>query len=232
VNQAADRLTRIAGIVQALGGPDPLPGLCRATVPVLAVAGASLMMPVGEAPTPLAWSGAVSECLEDLQRTTGEGPCRDAHETGMSVSEPDLGGLDAGRWPGFAAPARLAGVAAIFSFPVRVGAARLGALTVHRPRPEVMSDQQDGDARAIAGIAATAILWFQAGAPDGAVGRELTSLVDHDAAVHQATGMVSAQLRVPLLDSYVRLRAHAFATSRPLTAVARDIVARRLRLEG
>jgi hypothetical protein len=84
----------------------------------------------------------------------------------------------------------------------------------------------------IAGIAATAILRFQAGAPAGTVGRELTGLVDHDAVVHQATGMASAQLEVPLAEASVRLRAHAFATGIPLTDVARDIVARRLRLEG
>jgi hypothetical protein len=232
VNDPAERLRRIAGVVQALGEPDPLPGLCRATVPVLAVSGASLMMSVGEVPTPLAWSGEVSEWLEDLQRATGQGPSRDAHDSGLPVSEPDLGRLDPDRWPGFAAPARQAGVAAIFSFPLRVGAARLGALTVHRPQPECMCDEQDWDGRAIAGIAATAILRFQAGAPPGTLGRELTSLVDQDAVVHQATGMVSAQLEVSLADASVRLRAHAFASGRPLADVARDIVARRLRLDG
>jgi hypothetical protein len=148
------------------------------------------------------------------------------------VWEPDLGRLAAGRWRGFAAPARQAGVAAIFAFPMRVGAARLGALTLHRSRPEEMSDEQGWDARAIAGIAATAILRFQAGAPGGAVGSELTGLVDQHAVVHQATGMVSAQLGVPLAEAAVRVRAHAFAAGRSLCDVARDIVARRRRLDG
>jgi len=232
VNAPAERLRRIAGVVRALSEPDPLPGLCRATVPVLAVSGASLMVSIGESPSPLAWSGKVSERLEDLQRATGGGPCRDAHETGRAVSEPDLGRLDPGRWPGFAAPARQAGVAAIFAFPMRVGAARIGALTVHRPWPEGMSDEQDGDARVIAGIAAAAILRFQAGAPEGTVGRELTSLADQDAVIHQATGMASVQLGIPLAEASIRLRAHAFAADRPLVDVARDIVARRLRLDG
>jgi hypothetical protein len=115
---------------------------------------------------------------------------------------------------------------------MRVGAARIGALTVHRSRPEGMSDDQDWDARAIAGIAAAAILRFQAGAPAGTVGCELTSFVDHDAVIHQATGMASAQLGIPLAEASVRLRAHAFAGDRPLADVARDIVARRLRLDG
>jgi hypothetical protein len=48
------------------------------------------------------------------------------------------------------------------------------------------------------------------------------------AEVHQATGMILAQLGVSAQDAFVRLRAHAFATRRPLVEVARDVVARRL----
>jgi hypothetical protein len=48
------------------------------------------------------------------------------------------------------------------------------------------------------------------------------------AEVHQATGMILAQLGVPAQDAFVRLRAHAFATCRPLGEVARDVVTRRL----
>ena len=48
------------------------------------------------------------------------------------------------------------------------------------------------------------------------------------AEVHQATGMILAQLGVPAQDAFVRLRAHAFATRRPLADIARDVVARRL----
>jgi hypothetical protein len=48
------------------------------------------------------------------------------------------------------------------------------------------------------------------------------------AEVHQATGMVLTQLGVSAQDAFVRLRAHAFATCRPLAEVARDVVAGRL----
>lgn len=226
------RLGRIAGVVRALSEPDPLPGLCRATVPVLAVAGASLMLSVDRAPSPLAWSSELSERLEDLQTTTGEGPCCDAHASGRPVSESDLGRLGPRRWPSFAPSARAAGAAAIFSFPLRIGAARLGALTVHRPLTREMSDREHSDARSIAEIAAAAILWFQAGAPQGAVGPELSGLMHQSAIVHQATGMVSEQLGITLADALLRLRAHAFSREHPLTDVARDIVARSLRLDS
>jgi hypothetical protein len=50
------------------------------------------------------------------------------------------------------------------------------------------------------------------------------------AEIHQATGMVSAQLDVGMAIALECLRAHASTTERPLADVAADVVARRLRL--
>jgi hypothetical protein len=47
--------------------------------------------------------------------------------------------------------------------------------------------------------------------------------------VHQATGMVLAQLRLPADDARLVIHGHAFATGRPVIEVAKDIVERRLR---
>jgi hypothetical protein len=43
--------------------------------------------------------------------------------------------------------------------------------------------------------------------------------------------MVVAQLAVPPSVAYLRLRAYAFAHDRALTAVARDVIERRLRFD-
>jgi hypothetical protein len=48
------------------------------------------------------------------------------------------------------------------------------------------------------------------------------------AGVHQATGMVSVQLGVDLVTAFLRLRTHAFSTGRRLSAVADDVVERKL----
>ena len=61
----------------------------------------------------------------------------------------------------------------------------------------------------------------------GRTGRGGTDCSDR-AEVHQATGMILAQLGIPAQDAFVRLRAYAFAHRRPLGDVARDVVARRL----
>jgi hypothetical protein len=50
--------------------------------------------------------------------------------------------------------------------------------------------------------------------------------------VSQATGMLVAQLGVEPAEALVRLRAHAYATNRSATDVARDILDRQLRLDA
>ena len=52
----------------------------------------------------------------------------------------------------------------------------------------------------------------------------------HGAEIDQATGMVTEQLGVGMAEAFVRLRAHAYAHDRRLGDLARDIVARRVRL--
>ena len=44
--------------------------------------------------------------------------------------------------------------------------------------------------------------------------------------------MLTVQLGVPVKEAFARLRAYAYAQDRRLADVARDIVARRLRLQG
>jgi AmiR/NasT family two-component response regulator len=81
----------------------------------------------------------------------------------------------------------------------------------------------------MATLAAQLILLIQSSAPPGTVAAELESASDFHHVVHQASGMVAAQLGEPVAEALVRLRAHAFARERPLIDVARDVVDRRLR---
>jgi hypothetical protein len=231
-DDSTGRRALIGALVAAANGDDPMAALCRACADGLGVSGASLMVMAGDDPSPLAWSGPVGERLEDLQHTLGEGPCIDAHGSGASVGEPDLRRPLRGRWPAFGPAAVAAGAVSVFSFPLRVGAVRLGALTLYGVAPGELTDAQHDEATAAADVAVHVILAAQSAAGEGRLGADLRMLVDGDAALHQASGMVSAQLGVGVGEALVRLRAHAFATGRPLEDVAADVVARRLRLEG
>jgi hypothetical protein len=224
------RLARILGMLAAGGPTASSTGLCSLAAAVVGVTGAGVMVEGGEQRAPLCSSGAAAATILDLCFTLGEGPGLDAHRHGAPVAEPDLAAPLRIRWPSFAPSALAAGVGAVFSFPLRVGGARLGALTLHGDRPGPLSDDQHADALVMAWVVMTAILAQQADAPPGALAHDLATLSDSRAEVHQACGMLSVQLEIGLTEAAVRLRAHAYAEDRPLAEVAREVVARRLRL--
>jgi GAF domain-containing protein len=95
----------------------------------------------------------------------GQGPCIEAYEEGRPVLEPNLTRPARPRWLGFTGPALDAGVRAVFGFPLRVGAVRLGALNLYRDRSGPLSDEQHADALVLADVAAELILMLQAHAP-------------------------------------------------------------------
>jgi hypothetical protein len=123
-------------------------------------------------------------------------------------------------------------VRAVFGFPLHVGAVRLGALNLYRDRPGPLTDDQHADALVMADVAAQAVLVLQANAPPGQLAAALEASSDFQYVVHQASGMVAAQLDVSVGQALVRLKAHAFGNERPLTEVARDVVARRMRFDA
>lgn len=166
----------------------------------------------------------------ELAARPGRGPCVDAYRHDRPVLEPDLANPGAPRWPAFTGPALDAGVRAIFAFPVGVGSARLGALSLCVDQPGALTDDQHADALVMATVAAESLLAMQAGGLPGGLATELEASANLHYVVHQAAGMVSAQLEVSVGEALVRLRAHSFGVERSLGAVAVDVVGRRLRL--
>jgi hypothetical protein len=226
------RLLRIlARLHDADGTGHPPARLCAVSADIMAMTGAGIMLMSGDvARGSVCSSDRVSSLIEDLQYTLGEGPCVDAYAQDRAVLEPELAGAGGRRWAAFSPPAVSAGAEAVFGFPMGVGAIRIGALNLYRDRPGPLDDEQYADGLVLAGVAARGVLAMQADAPPGVLGAELEVGPDFRFVVHQASGMVSAQLDVTLGEALVRMRAFAFAHDRPLAAVAEDIVARRLRL--
>ena len=225
------RLLRILTRLHDAEGASPAPArLCEVCADVMAMTGAGIMLMSGEVPRgSVCSSDRVSALIEDLQYTLGEGPCVDAYGQDQPVLEPDLAGAGNRRWVAFAPPAVSAGAGAVFGFPMRVGAIRIGALNVYRDHPGPLNDEQYADGVVLAGVAARAVLAMQGDALPGMLGAELEVGADFRFVVHQASGMVSVQLEVTVGEALVRMRAYAFAHDRPLATVAEDVVARRLR---
>jgi hypothetical protein len=179
---------------------------------------------------------ALSEHLAELQLTLGEGPSLDASASGGPVLASDLDTAQAAsRWPAFGPAAHAAGAAAIFAFPLRIGAIRAGVLSLHRAQPGPLTAAQLGDALILADTATLLLLDAQdqgtgGSAPGTGPGGQPGDLALHRAEIDQATGMLTEQLGTSIADAFVRLRAYAYVNDLRLTDVARDIVSRRLRL--
>src|SRR6266581_330782 len=228
---AGDRLRRVLAALSAGGDGWSSARLCRACQGIVGVNGAGVMLMSGDIPRgSLCTTDEVSQLIEELQYSLGEGPCVDAHQQDKVVAEPDLADPVRRRWPAFTPPALQAGVRAVFGFPLRAGTVRLGALNLYRDSPGPLTGDQHADALVVADVAARWVLQAQARAPPDTVAGELEAGADFHFAVHNAAGMVSVQEQISVTEALIRLRAFAFSSDRLLADVAEDVIARRLRL--
>jgi len=206
--------------------------ICQLSVRMLDVTGAGISMVTSAGNRGIVCAtDDISARIEDLQLTLGEGPCIDVAQFGAPVLVPDLNTPDdiaVERWPAFLEGAGAAGVRAVFAFPLRIGAINLGVLDVYRSEPGPLRDGQLRAALLAADAAALALLQLDT-ASDELFSDNLEVRATYQLQVHQATGIVQAQLGVPTEEAFLMLRARAFALGRPLVDVASDVVARRLR---
>ena len=179
---------------------------------------------------PLCVSNERMAALEDSQYTLGEGPCYDAFHAGRPVHAPRLDPIELMRWPSFVEVANEAGIGAAFAYPLAIKGARVGVLTLYQAAVGELSAAQNDDSIALSEVLTEMVLSLQDAAPVGELAAELEEAVTYRAEIHQAAGMVSIQLQMPVAEALVRIRAHAFSTSQSVGVVAADIVGRRLRL--
>lgn len=234
-------MTSIEGLLtEAIGrhrGSAAADRLCKACVAFLAVdaAAISLIFDGANAGT-LGASSDLAREYDELQFTSGEGPCLESVSTRAPVLTTDLAAdVEAGRWPAYG-PALLGyDIAGVFAMPVVVAGQYVGALDLYRQRSAALVGDDFAGALVAAELAEMPLLDLlaedlQAAAdnPASPAWAELHKITRDE--VSQATGMLVAQLEIEPAEALVRLRAHAFATNRSATDVAHDIVARRLRL--
>jgi hypothetical protein len=220
---------QLLAAVEGRRGVDAADRLCEACVDLFDIdaAAISLIFDGSNAGT-LGSSSPSARRYDELQFTLGEGPCLEAVSRRVPVLVIDLADPSDTRWPAYG-PAMLANdIRFVIAMPV---------LDLFRALPGRLNGDEFVGAVAAAEIAGIPLLDLMDGDMQAAAGEpgsdawvELNSL--SRAEVSQATGMLVAQLGVEPTEALVRLRAHAYATGRSATDVARDILDRRLRLEA
>jgi len=229
---------QLLAAVDGRRGVEAADRLCEACVVLFDIDAAAISLVFdGATSGTLGSSGEPARIYDELQFTLGEGPCLDSITVKGPILVADLADLDDARWPIYG-PAMLSHrIRGVFAMPVLVAGEHIGALDLFRAQPGDLGEDNLAGAIAAAELAGVPLLDLmnddlQAAVndPQSNAWPELHAL--SRAEVSQATGMLVAQLGVEPAEALVRLRAHAYATGRSSTDVARDILDRRLRLEA
>lgn len=204
-----------------LSAPDrelaPLPErLCAACVSVTGADGGAITVEyTGQERMTLFATDWVAGRLEDLQEVVGEGPGWDAHDEDEAVGGA-LGNTT--RWPTFV-PAAMQELGTIWvcAAPIRAAGGRIGVLTLYWAQVQ----EVDPDLSAVQFLAdVVGAAFYQS------TDKDLVERVPwfSRAVIHQAAGIIVAQLSVPVEDAMALLRAHAYASGKALNAVAEKIL--------
>ena len=228
---------QMAAAVESHRGTAAADRLCELCVELLDVDAAAISLIFdGTNSGTLGVSSAAARTFDEVQFTVGEGPCLQSVADRGPVLVPDLGEPGQVQWPMYTPVLLELDVRSVHALPIVLAGEYLGALDLFRHRTGPLSADQLVGALAAAALAELPLLDLlaedlqeTARDPDSTAWAELNSMFRVE--VNQATGMLVGQLDVDPGEALVRLRAHAYATGRSATAVARDILDRRLRLE-
>ncbi|WP_034609296.1 GAF and ANTAR domain-containing protein [Cellulomonas sp. URHD0024] len=216
-------LAQLARVIAANPADEPLAvRLCRACVEVLgAEGGAVTLASTSTERLTLTSSNGVSKQIEELQDVLGEGPGQDAYRSGHAVVT-DVDGLSDRSFPMFSDLAgQLAGPLTVWAIPMQPGGTTIGVITVYRRKGNLSYSLEDG--QFLADAIGAALL-----DDPGMYGLAPFAGWSDRAMVHQATGMVVAQLSIGPEDALAILRAHAFAEAVGLARIAAAVIDRRL----
>ena len=202
--------------------------LCGPFVGAVGVSGAvisTLGQPLGS--QTVCATNPVAARIDEIQIDLGEGPCWDALRSRLPVLEPDFQRSDGTTWPNAREAMRVLDIGAIYAFPLFVGNLSVGSVDLYSEASRPLSPQAVEDVMVLAAIASRHLLRRalddlendQDGIPDGPFSRR---------EMHQASGIVAAQLSIGVDDALLVLRGRAFSSGRSVGAVAADVVARRL----
>lgn len=206
--------------------------LCAPFLSVLPVGGAALSILAGSAgQSTVCASDDTAARLDELQFDLGEGPCWDAMSTRAPVLSPDLVADRAEVWPMFVRAiehdALGGGVRAVYAFPLFVGSLDIGALDLYSSSATPLEKSQVTDATTLASLASWQVLRRILADQPGLDDDDRPTMTNRRE-VHQATGMVLAQLGISADGAALLLRAHAFSSGRSVAEVANDVIERRL----
>lgn len=203
---------------------EALQRLCDATVEILPVTGAGVMLEDDHGV--LRFVAASDEpivAIERLQIELGEGPCLHAYASGEQVVVVDL--TTAGRFPSFGPKALELGLRGVFSFPMQHGDDRVGALNLYSRDRLEFAEEDRVAGQVLADIATVTLLNARELEQSHQLASQLQRALDTRIVIEQAKGVLAERHGIDVGAAFDRLRHAARSSNRRLADVARDVVA-------
>jgi hypothetical protein len=211
--------------------PDRLHQVCLAVSAGLDMSGAAVVLRAGDdSETLAASSDEASGAAAELEHTLGEGPSRDAFTRARPVLVGDLRSPVGATWVAYAAAVAQHGVRSVFAFPLHLGAARFGTLTMYGDAPQELSRLRTSRCLAMAELTTESLLTSSEEGTPGHLAPRIESAMSFRNEIYQAQGMAMVTLRTDLATALARMRAHAFEHDLSLLEVSLAIIAGRLTL--
>lgn len=190
---------------------------------VLDVAGAGVML-ADEAGSLrfCSTNNEVLRALEALQIDLNEGPCLLAYRSGEIVLADDL--REDRRFPAFGPRAVEVGMAAVFSFPMRLDQQVIGALNLYAETPAAFSAEQIEVGGVFADVATMYLLNARDIAQRNLLTRQLQHALDSRVLIEQAKGYVAALVGIEPAEAFELIRGYARRHQIRVRVVARAIL--------
>jgi GAF domain-containing protein len=224
-------LERFAGtLVDRYNLDDVLEQLGVDITEVLDVAGAGIMLADESGSLRFcSTSNEVLRKLEKLQIDLDEGPCLLAYRSGEIVLAEDL--RDDPRFPSFGTRAVEVGMAAVYSFPMRLDQQVIGALNLYAETAHAFSPDQIEVGGVFADVGTMYLLNARDIAQRDLLTSQLQHALDSRVLIEQAKGVVAERHGVDVETAFDILRRHARNHSRSLREVCQAVLGGTLPLE-
>jgi GAF domain-containing protein len=164
--------------------------------------------------------------LELFELQGAQGPCLDAFSTGRAVQASAADSR--ARWPVFAPHAVNAGFQMMCAVPLRLRTDVIGALNLFRATDRLFTDDEMDIAQAMGEMAAIGLIQERALRERSLLTENLQAALISRVVIEQAKGMLAEYLKMAVDDAFQLLRNYSRDRNLKLSAVARDVVDRRI----
>jgi GAF domain-containing protein len=225
-------LERFAGtLVDRFELDEVMAQLGRDIAEVLGAAGAGIMLADDEGRLRFcSTSNLVLGALEQLQIELDEGPCLLAYRSGSVVLAEDL--RDDDRFSRFGPRALEAGMAAVYSFPMRLDSQIVGACNLYNEAPGKFTDDQVEVGEVLADVATSYLINARDIEQKDLLTRQLQRALDSRVLIEQAKGFVTARTGMEPAESFELIRGYARRNQQQVRMVARALLCDEMPVEA